>query len=63
MGDHLLFVLQINPLVVHAPVGMSAPCYTGGALRAQIKIATAQQRRSANSPAKSTPVILTKPNK
>jgi len=37
--------LQINPWIVHAAVGVSVPIYTGGALQAQIKIATAQQQR------------------
>ena len=46
LSDHLLSVLQVNPWIVHAAVGMSVPIYTGGALQAQIKIATAQQERA-----------------
>ena len=46
LSDHVLSVLQINPWIVHAAVGMSVPIYTGGALQAQIKIATAQQQRA-----------------
>jgi multidrug efflux system outer membrane protein len=46
LSDRLLSVLQINPWIVHAVVGMSVPIYTGGALQAQIKIASAQQQRA-----------------
>jgi NodT family efflux transporter outer membrane factor (OMF) lipoprotein len=46
LSDRLLSVLQINPWIVHAVVGMSVPIYTGGALQAQIKIATARQERA-----------------
>jgi len=45
LSDNLLSVLRLNPWMVSAAVGMYVPIYTGGALRAQIKIATAQQQQ------------------
>ena len=46
LSDPLLSVLGLNPWLVHAAAGMFVPIYEGGALRAQIKIATAQQEQS-----------------
>jgi outer membrane protein, multidrug efflux system len=46
LSDNLLSVLQLNPWMMNAAVGMYVPIYTGGALRAQIKIATAQQQQA-----------------
>ena len=46
LSDNLLSVLRLNPWMVSAAVGMYVPIYTGGALRAQIKIATAQQQEA-----------------
>jgi outer membrane protein, multidrug efflux system len=46
LSDPLLDVLGLNPWLVHAAAGMLVPIYEGGALRAQIKIATAQQEQS-----------------
>jgi len=46
LSDNLLSVLRLNPWMVSAAVGMYVPIYTGGALRAQIKIATAQQQQA-----------------
>jgi NodT family efflux transporter outer membrane factor (OMF) lipoprotein len=43
LGDPLLSVLSLNPWLVTAAIGASIPIYTGGALQAQVKIATAQQ--------------------
>ena len=43
LSDRLLSVLGLNPWLVHSVIGMAVPIYEGGALRAQIKIATAQQ--------------------
>ncbi len=43
LSDQLLSVLGLNPWLLHAAVGMFVPIYEGGALRAKIKIATAQQ--------------------
>jgi NodT family efflux transporter outer membrane factor (OMF) lipoprotein len=41
LSDNLLSVLQVNPWMFAATVGMYVPVYTGGALSAEIKIATA----------------------
>ena len=46
LSDNLLSLLRLNPWMVSAAVGMYVPIYTGGALRAQIKIATAQQQQA-----------------
>jgi len=46
LSDPLLSVLGLNPWLIHSAVGMFVPIYQGGALRAQIKIATAGQERS-----------------
>jgi outer membrane protein TolC len=46
LSDPLLSVLGLNPWLIHSAVGMLVPIYQGGALRAQIKIATAQQEQS-----------------
>jgi NodT family efflux transporter outer membrane factor (OMF) lipoprotein len=43
LSDRLLSVLGLNPWLMHSVVGMVVPVYEGGALRAQIRIATAQQ--------------------
>ena len=43
LSDRLLSVLGLNPWLVHGAVGMFVPIYEGGALRAKIRIATAQQ--------------------
>lgn len=46
LSDPLLSVLDLNPWLIHSAVGAFVPIYQGGALRAQIKIATAQQGQS-----------------
>jgi multidrug efflux system outer membrane protein len=46
LSDPLLSVLGLNPWLIHAVAGMFVPIYQGGALRAQIKIATAQEQQS-----------------
>jgi outer membrane protein, multidrug efflux system len=46
LSDNLLSMLQINPWMFSAAVGMYVPIYTGGALRAQLRIATAQQQQA-----------------
>jgi len=46
LSDPLLDVLGLNPWLVHGVVGMFVPIYQGGALRAQIRIATAQEEQS-----------------
>ncbi len=43
LSDNLLSVLQVNPWMFSAAVGLSVPIYTGGALRANVEVATAQQ--------------------
>jgi multidrug efflux system outer membrane protein len=46
LGDNLLSVLRLNPWLAAAGIGASIPIYEGGALRAQIEIASAQQAQS-----------------
>lgn len=46
LSDPLLSVLGLNPWLLHSAVGMFVPVYQGGAMRAQIRIATAQQEQS-----------------
>jgi multidrug efflux system outer membrane protein len=46
LGDQLLALLNLNPWLASAGIGMSIPIYEGGALRAQIEIATAQQAQA-----------------
>jgi NodT family efflux transporter outer membrane factor (OMF) lipoprotein len=49
LSDNLLSVLQVNPWMFSAAVGMYVRIYTGGALRAQIKIATAGQLEAVSA--------------
>ncbi|MGA8727513.1 MAG: efflux transporter outer membrane subunit [Terracidiphilus sp.] len=46
LSDPLLSVLDLNPWLIHSAVGMLVPIYEGGALRAKIKIATAQEEEA-----------------
>jgi outer membrane protein, multidrug efflux system len=46
LSDQLLSVLSLNPWLIHSAVGMFVPIYQGGALQAQVKIATAQEEQS-----------------
>ena len=46
LGDHLIRQLQLSPWLTSAAIGMAIPIYEGGALRAQVKIATAQQAQA-----------------
>jgi NodT family efflux transporter outer membrane factor (OMF) lipoprotein len=46
LGDQLLSTLQLNPWLASAAIGVSIPIYEGGALRARVKIATAQQAQA-----------------
>jgi NodT family efflux transporter outer membrane factor (OMF) lipoprotein len=48
-SDGLLSLLRLNPWLATAAIGMSIPVYTGGALQAQVQIATAQQAREVAS--------------
>jgi multidrug efflux system outer membrane protein len=45
LSNGLTSLLRINPWLLHGTIGMDIPIYTGGALRAQVEIATAQQRQ------------------
>jgi len=42
----VLSLLRLNPWLVRGAVGMVVPIYEGGALIAQVKIATAQQQQA-----------------
>jgi NodT family efflux transporter outer membrane factor (OMF) lipoprotein len=46
LGDQLLSVLRLNPWLASAAIGVSIPIYEGGALRAKVEIATAQQAQA-----------------
>lgn len=46
LGDNLLSLLRLNPWLAAAGIGVSIPIYEGGALRAQIEIANAQQAQA-----------------
>ncbi|HXJ36771.1 MAG TPA: TolC family protein [Candidatus Eisenbacteria bacterium] len=43
LSDKILDLLQLNPTILHAAIGMEIPIYQGGALLARVKIATAEQ--------------------
>jgi multidrug efflux system outer membrane protein len=45
-GSNVLSLLQLNPWLASARVGMSIPIYEGGALRAKVEIATARQAQA-----------------
>ncbi len=47
LDDGITSLLDLNPWLASAGIGMSIPIYQGGALRANIKIATAQQAQAA----------------
>lgn len=49
LGDQVLSLLHLNPWLVSAGIGVSIPIYEGGALRAKIEIATAQQSQAIAS--------------
>jgi outer membrane protein TolC len=49
VGDHLLRQLKLSPWLASAAIGTVIPIYEGGALRAQVKIATAQQAQAVAS--------------
>ena len=46
LGDQILSLLRLNPWLASAGIGVSIPIYEGGALRAQVEIATAQQAQA-----------------
>lgn len=45
-SDNVLSVLKLNPWLFHGVVGIDVPIYTGGALRARIRIASAEQAQA-----------------
>jgi multidrug efflux system outer membrane protein len=46
LGDPVLSLLRLNPWLASAAIGMSIPIYEGGALRAKVEIATAEQAQA-----------------
>jgi NodT family efflux transporter outer membrane factor (OMF) lipoprotein len=46
LSDKLLSLVHLNPWLFQTAIGMFVPIYQGGALRAEIKIATAQQEQA-----------------
>jgi len=46
LSDQLLSVLGLNPWLFYSALRMVVPIYQGGALRAEVKIATAQQQQA-----------------
>src|SRR5277367_1251627 len=46
LSDQLLSLLGLNPWLFYSALGMTVPIYEGGALRAELKIATAQQQQA-----------------
>jgi outer membrane protein TolC len=46
VSDMLMTLLRLNPWLASAAIGAQVPIYEGGALRAQIEIATAQQAQA-----------------
>jgi NodT family efflux transporter outer membrane factor (OMF) lipoprotein len=45
LSDRILDLAHLNPTLYRASIGMTVPIFTGGALIAQIKIATADQQQ------------------
>lgn len=56
LGDQVLSLLNLNPWLASAGIGVSIPIYEGGALQAKVEIATAQQ---AQAVARYGAVVLT----
>jgi outer membrane protein TolC len=46
LSDPLLSLVGLNPWLIHGALGMLVPIYQGGALRAEVRIATAEQEQS-----------------
>ena len=46
LGDQVLSLLNLNPWLASAGIGVSIPIYEGGALRARVEIANAQQSQA-----------------
>lgn len=49
LGDQVLSLLHLNPWIISAGIGVSIPIYEGGALKARVEIATAQQAQAIAS--------------
>lgn len=54
LGDGILSLLSLNPWLATADIGMFIPLYEGGALRANIQIANAEQMIALSNYAKAT---------
>jgi len=46
LSDRILDLFGLNPWIYRAAVGMAAPIFTGGALEARVKIATAEEAQA-----------------
>ena len=46
LADPLLTLLRLNPWLATAAIGAAVPIYEGGALEAQVRIATARQAQA-----------------
>jgi multidrug efflux system outer membrane protein len=46
LSDRLLDLLHLNPWLIRTAAGMLVPIYEGGALRAEVKIATTEEQQS-----------------
>ncbi|MEZ5463184.1 efflux transporter outer membrane subunit [Dokdonella sp.] len=46
LNDQVLSLLRLNPWLAIADIGLSIPIYTGGALQANVEIASAQQAQA-----------------
>lgn len=53
-GDGILSLLSLNPWLASADIGMYVPLYEGGALRANVEIANAEQMIALSQYAKAT---------
>lgn len=49
LSDALLSLVQLNPWMVGGAIGMSVPLYAGGGLRAQVRVATAEQQAQVSA--------------
>jgi len=49
LSDALLSLVQLNPWMAGGAVGMSVPIYRGGGLKAQVRVATAEQQAQVSA--------------
>jgi multidrug efflux system outer membrane protein len=49
LENNILSLLELNPWLFRSAIGMSVPIYTGGELKARVKIATAEQQATMAS--------------